>query len=32
VLGTPAYVAPEQLRGDPVDRRSDLFAVGVMLF
>jgi eukaryotic-like serine/threonine-protein kinase len=32
VLGTPAYVAPEQLRGDPVDSRSDLFAAGVMLF
>jgi eukaryotic-like serine/threonine-protein kinase len=32
VLGTPAYVAPEQLRGDPVDQRSDLFAAAVMLF
>ena len=32
VLGTPAYVAPEQLRGDPVDNRSDLFAVAVVLF
>jgi eukaryotic-like serine/threonine-protein kinase len=32
VLGTPAYVAPEQLRGDPVDNRSDLFAAGVMFF
>ena len=32
VLGTPAYLAPEQLRGDPVDNRSDLFAVAVMLF
>jgi hypothetical protein len=32
VLGTPAYMAPEQLRGDPVDSRSDLFAVGVMFF
>jgi eukaryotic-like serine/threonine-protein kinase len=32
ILGTPAYVAPEQLRGDPVDSRSDLFAAGVMLF
>ena len=31
-LGTPAYVAPEQLRGEPVDNRSDLFAVGVVLF
>jgi serine/threonine-protein kinase len=32
VLGTPAYVAPEQMRGDPVDQRSDLFAAAVMLF
>jgi eukaryotic-like serine/threonine-protein kinase len=32
VLGTPAYVAPEQLRGEPVDNRSDLFAVAVVLF
>jgi eukaryotic-like serine/threonine-protein kinase len=32
ILGTPAYLAPEQLRGDPVDNRSDLFAVAVMLF
>ena len=32
VLGTPAYVAPEQMRGDPVDQRSDLFSAAVMLF
>jgi len=32
VLGTPAYMAPEQLRGETVDNRSDLFAVGVMFF
>jgi serine/threonine protein kinase len=31
-LGTPAYVAPEQLRGEPVDNRSDLFAAAVVLF
>lgn len=30
--GTPAYVSPEVLRGDPVDHRSDLYAVGVILF
>ena len=32
VLGTPGYMAPELLTGDPVDARSDLFAVGAILF
>jgi serine/threonine protein kinase len=32
LLGTPAYMAPEQLAGAPVDRRIDLFAAGVILF
>jgi serine/threonine protein kinase len=32
VVGTPAYLSPEQLCGDPVDPRSDLFQLGVLFF
>lgn len=32
ILGTPAYLAPEQILGDPLTAATDLYSVGVMLY
>jgi predicted Ser/Thr protein kinase len=32
IIGTPEYMSPEQIRGESLDARSDIYALGVMLF
>jgi serine/threonine-protein kinase len=31
-LGTAAYLAPEQIKGEPIDQRTDIFSLGVMMY
>jgi serine/threonine-protein kinase len=32
IIGTPEYLSPEQAKGEPIDARSDIYAMGVILF
>jgi serine/threonine-protein kinase len=32
MVGTPEYIAPEQLKDRPIDMRTDLYGIGIMMF
>jgi serine/threonine protein kinase len=32
IIGTPEYMSPEQIRGETLDARSDLYALGILVY